>query len=68
MVARQKIHAGVIHAGNTVTVICESNHFQVIVDGETAAVVPRTTTSDIHRYKANATDKRSLARLNPEGQ
>ena len=68
MVARQKIHAGMIHAGKTATVICENNHFQVIIDGETAAVVPRTTSSEIHRYKANATDKRSLAPLNPEGR
>src|SRR5215469_5008379 len=35
----------------------------VVIDGETAAVVPRTTTSEIHRYKANATDKRTQARL-----
>ena len=58
MVARQKIHAGMIHAGKTATVICENNHFRVVIDGETAAVVPRTTTSEVHRYKANATDKR----------
>jgi transposase InsO family protein len=66
MVARQKIHAGMIHAGKTATVICENNHFRVVIDGETAAVVPRTTTSDIHRYKANATDKRTLTRLTPK--
>ena len=59
MVARQKIHAGMIHAGKTATVICENNHFRVVIDGETAAVVPRTTTSEVHRYKANATDKRT---------
>jgi transposase InsO family protein len=63
MVARQKIHAGMIHAGKTATVICQNNHFRVVIDGETAAVVPRTTTSNIHRYKANATDKRTDARL-----
>jgi transposase InsO family protein len=68
MVARQKIHAGMIHAGKTATVICENNHFRVVIDGETAAVVPRTTTSEIHRYKANATDKRTLTRLTPEGR
>ncbi len=68
MVARQKIHAGMIHAGKTATVICENNHFRVVIDGETAAVVPRTTTSEVHRYKANATDKRTLARLTPEGR
>jgi hypothetical protein len=49
-------------------VICENTHFRVIIDGETAAVVPRTTTSEVHRYKANATDKRTQARLTPEGQ
>jgi len=68
MVARQKIHAGMIHAGKTATVICENNHFRVVIDGETAAVVPRTTTSEIHRYKANATGKRTQARLTPQGQ
>jgi hypothetical protein len=40
-------------------VICENNHFQVIIGGETAVVVPRTT-SEIHRYKAN-TSQHSLA-------
>jgi transposase InsO family protein len=68
MVARQKIHAGMIHAGKTATVICENTCFRVVIDGETAAVVPRTTTSEIHRYKANATDKRTLTRLTPEGR
>jgi hypothetical protein len=68
MVARQKIHAGMIHAGKTATVICENDHFRVVIDGETAAVVPRTTTSEVHRYKANATDKRSQPRPTPEGQ
>jgi hypothetical protein len=68
MVARQKIHAGMIHAGKTATVICEDNCFRVVIDGETAAVVPRTTTSEIHRYKANATDKRTQARLTQKGR
>ena len=68
MVARQRIHAGMIHAGKTATVICENNQFRVVIDGETAAVVPRTTTSEIHRDEANATAKRTLARLTPEGR
>jgi transposase InsO family protein len=51
MVARQKIHAGMIHAGKTATVICEGTCFRVVIDGEIAAVVPRTTTSEVHRYK-----------------
>jgi hypothetical protein len=68
MVARQKIHAGMIHAGKTATVICENTCFRVVIDGETAAVVPRTTTSEIRRYKANATDRRYQARLTQEGR
>jgi len=68
MVARQQIHAGMIHAGKIATVVCENTHFRVVIDGETAAVVPRTTTSEIHRYKANATDKRTQARLTQKGQ
>jgi hypothetical protein len=68
MVARQKIHAGMIHAGKTATVICENTCFRVVIDGETAAVVPRTTTSEVHRYKANATDNRTQIRLIPEGR
>jgi hypothetical protein len=47
-----------IHAGKTAIVICDNTCFRVVIDGETAAVVPRTTTSEIHRYKASATDKR----------
>src|SRR6266568_5588394 len=61
MVARQKIHAGMIHAGDTATVICENTHFRVVIDSEIVAVVPRTTTSEIHRYKANSTHKRAPA-------
>ena len=66
MVARQKIHAGMIHAGKTATVICENTCFRVVIEGETAVVVPRTTTSEVHRYKANATDKRYLTGLAAE--
>lgn len=68
MVARQKIHAGMIHAGKTATAICEDTCLRVVIEGETTAVVPRTTTSEVHRYKANATDKRSLTRLTTEGR
>ncbi len=31
-------------------------------------LAPRTTTSEIHRYKANATDKRTLTQLTQKGQ
>jgi transposase InsO family protein len=54
-VARQKIQAGMIHAGKTVTVVAENDSFRLVIDGETVAVVPRTTRSEIHRYKAYAT-------------
>jgi hypothetical protein len=59
MVARQKIHPGMIHAGKTVTVICENTSFRLVIDGDTITVVPRTTSSEVHRYKANATHRRS---------
>ena len=60
MVARQKIHAGMIHAGKTATVTCENNHFRIVIDGETASVVPRTSISEIHRYKANPTNAKAV--------
>ena len=68
MVARQKIQAGMIHAGKTATVICENNHLRVVIDGETAAVVARTTTSEVHRYKANATHARTPTGPTQEGR
>ena len=54
MVATQKIQVGLIHAGKIVTVTAEDHSFRLVVDGETVRVVPRTTTSEIHRYKAYA--------------
>lgn len=59
MAARQKIHPGMIHAGKTVTVICQDNSFRLVIDGDIIAVVPRTTSSEVHRYKASATHRRS---------
>ena len=54
-VARQKIQVGMTHAGKIVTVITENNSFRLVIDGETAAVVPRTTSCEIARYKAYTT-------------
>jgi transposase InsO family protein len=54
MVATQKIQVGLVHAGRIVTVTAEDHSFRLVVDGQTARVVPRTTTSEIHRYKAYA--------------
>ena len=42
-----------IHAGKIATVICDNTCFRVVIDGETAAVVSRTT-SEVHRCKASA--------------
>lgn len=44
-----------IHAGGTATIICENTHFRVQATGSRR---PRTTTSEVHRYKANATHAR----------
>jgi hypothetical protein len=58
MVATQKIQVGLIHAGKIVTVTAEDHSFRLIVDGRPGRVVPRTTTREIHRYKAYAAHPR----------
>jgi hypothetical protein len=58
MVATQKIQVGLIHAGKIVTVSAEDHAFRLAVDGQVVRVVPRTTTSEIHRYKAYAAHPR----------
>ena len=58
MVATQKIQVGLIHAGKIVTVTAEDHSFRLVVDGQTVRVVPRTTTREIHRYKAYAAHPR----------
>ena len=55
MVATQRIHVGLIHARKIVTVTADDHTFRLSIDGDTVAVVPRTTSSEIHRYKAYAT-------------
>ena len=55
MVAAQRIHVGMIHAGKIVNVTASDRTFQVSLDGEIISVVPRTTTREVHRYKAYAT-------------
>jgi hypothetical protein len=54
MVATQRIHVGMIHARKIVTVSAEDHTFRIGLDGQVTAVVPRTTASEIHRYKASA--------------
>ena len=58
MVATQKIQVGLIHAGKIVTITAEDHAFRLVIDGQAAGVVPRTTTSEIHRYKAYAAHPR----------
>jgi hypothetical protein len=58
MVATQKIQVGLIHVGKIVTVTAEDHSFRLVIDGQTVGVVPRTTTSEIHRYKAYAAHPR----------
>jgi hypothetical protein len=43
------------HAGKIVTVLSQDDSFRLVIDGETVAVVPRTTSGEIARYKAYAT-------------
>ena len=62
MVATQKIQVGLVHAGKIVTVTAEDHAFRLIIDGQVAGVVPRTTTSEIHRYKAYAAHPRPRRR------
>jgi hypothetical protein len=57
MVATQRIHVGLIHARKIVTVTASDYTFQVSLDVETISIVPRTSTREIHRYKAYATRK-----------
>jgi transposase InsO family protein len=57
MVATQKIHVGMIHARKAVTVTAEGDSFTITADGETVAVVPRTTTREVARYKLYAAGK-----------
>ena len=68
MVAKQKIHVGMIHTSKTVTVTADSDHFTVTDGNETIAVVPRTTAKEISRYKAYATQRSPQRRtaLRPE--
>jgi biopolymer transport protein ExbB len=54
-VACQRIQVGMTHAGKIVTVVTENNSFQLVIDGETVAVVARATSREIDRYKAHTT-------------
>lgn len=49
------------------TVIAEDDHFTLVIDGETAGAVPRTTTREVRRYKAHATQAARAGRDQPAG-
>ncbi len=54
MVATQKIRVGLPHAGTTVTVVAETEHFRVLSgEGEELVVVRRMTTKEVNRYKVH---------------
>ncbi len=57
-----------IHARKIVTVTADDHGFQLDIDGETIGTVPRTTTSEIHRYKAYATRKPGGGRTTGPGR
>jgi hypothetical protein len=57
MVATQRIQVGMIHARKIVTVTADDHTFQLDIDGQTVATVPRTSGREIHRYKAYATQQ-----------
>jgi hypothetical protein len=44
-----------IQARKIVSVTAEDDWFRLVVDSETVAVCPRTTSREIHRHKACAT-------------
>jgi hypothetical protein len=50
-----RMQVGMIHARKIVTVTASERSFQISLDSETISVVPRTSTREIHRYKAYAT-------------
>jgi hypothetical protein len=48
VVATQRIRVGMIHVRKVVTVTDDDRSLRVDIDGETAAIVPRTTSREIH--------------------
>jgi transposase InsO family protein len=52
-VCRQRVHVGLPHAGKTVTVEVDDTSFRILDQHETMlAVVPRTNTEEVTRFKA----------------
>jgi hypothetical protein len=55
MVATQRTQVGMIHVRKVVTVTVDGHSVRADIDRETVAVVPRTTSREIHSYTAYAT-------------
>ena len=60
MVATQRIHVGMIHARKIVTVTADDHSFQVDIEGEIIATVPRATLREVHHDKAYAAQHRPV--------
>jgi hypothetical protein len=54
MVATQRIQVDMIRSRKIATVTAGHHSLQIDIDGQTVTVVPRTTSREIHRYKAAA--------------
>ena len=59
MVVPQKIHVGMIHARKTDTVTAEDDQFTLVIDGETAGVVPPHQHQGSPRYRLYTAGERS---------
>jgi len=53
MVAAQRIHVGLIHAGRTLTVEAAETSWRVFGDNGLVAEVARTTTRNVARFKVH---------------
>lgn len=51
MVATHRIQVSMIHASKAITATADDRAYLLDIDGEIVATVPRTTSSEIHRYK-----------------
>jgi hypothetical protein len=61
MVATQRIHVGMTHARKTVDVTAQDSQFLLFIGDEMIGAVRRTSTREIHRYKAYSRHVRTPA-------
>jgi hypothetical protein len=60
MIGRQRIQAGLPHAGKTVQVTAETDTYQITVEDGLAFATPRTTSRDMKRHKASRYPDRGM--------